>query len=276
MSRCESAKLPEPPSSLCPWPLSTLYLNNEPTAVRASGHTRFTGPTSSQAIALSVVNPVANRVSFFDVRLGTNQRIAEVSVGTEPNSIAITPDGTRAFVANTVSGTVTVRNLDRTVAPFGTISVGTEPYGLALTPTAQKLYVANARSNSVTVIDTPNYRVLKTITDVGFEPRGIALTNSGGTGTDTLETVYVTQFLALPTAADKIDGTDESKNGRVTIISAASDTITGEIVLNPIADTGFAAPVAADFKFVTGAYPNQLNNIAIRGRFAFVPSAETA
>ena len=33
-----------------------------------------------------------------------------------------------------------------------------------------------------------------------------------------------------------------------------------------------AAPAAADFRFVTGAYPNQLNNIAIRGRFAFVPS----
>src|SRR5262249_11496451 len=55
--------------------------------------------------------------------------------------------------------------------------------------------------------------------------------------------------------------------------------------LNPIADTGFkaagdalariappAAPTADDFKFVTGAYPNQLNNIAIRGRFAFVPN----
>ena len=230
----------------------TLYLNNEPTAVRAADPARFTGPTSSQTIALSaddavlgVVNPDSNSGSFFDFRPGTNQRIAEVRVGTEPNSIAITPDGTRAFVANTVSGTVTVMNLDRAVAAFGTIigtiPVGTEPYGLALTPTAQKLYVANARSNSVTVIDTTDYRVLKTITNVGFEPRGIAITNSGGTGADTLETVYVTQFLALPTAADKIDGSDDSKNGRVTIISAASDTITGEILLNPIADTGFNA-----------------------------------
>lgn len=151
------------------WPVAalTLYLNHEPTAVRAAGPTRFTGPTSSQTIALSaddallgVVNPDSNSVSFCDVRPGTNQRIAEVRVGTEP-------------------------------------------YGLALTPTAQKLYVANARSYSVTVIDTTDYRVLKTITNVGFEPRGIAITNSGGTGADTLETVYVTQFLALPTAADK-------------------------------------------------------------------------
>jgi uncharacterized protein (TIGR03437 family) len=167
---------------------------------------------------------------------------------------------------------------------LATIPVGTEPYGLALTPAATKLYVANARSNSVSVIDTANLRVTKTITNVGFEPRGIAITN-GGTGNDSVETVYVTQFLALPSAPDKIDGSDDAKNGRVTAISVASDTVTGEIVLNPVADTGFeaagdalkriappAAPVAADFKFVTGAYPNQLNNIAIRGRFAFVPN----
>src|SRR5207302_1219439 len=51
------------------------------------------------------------------------------------------------------------------------------------------------------------------------------------------------------------------------------------------ADTGFkaagdalariaapATPAPEDFKFVTGAYPNQLDSIAIRGRFAFIPS----
>ncbi|MFN0101762.1 MAG: hypothetical protein ACKV2U_06680 [Bryobacteraceae bacterium] len=273
----------------------TVFVNRDPTAVRAAGPTRFAGPTSSQTLALSaddavlaVVNPDNNSVSFFDTRPGTNQRIAEVRVGVEPNSVALTPDGTRAYIANTVSGTVTVMDLDRFQPAYGTtvttIPVGTEPYGLALTPSARKLYVANARSNSVSVIDTTTNRVIKTITDVGFEPRGIAITNAGA-GDDTIETVFVTQFLALPAAAGKIDGTDDAKTGRVTVISAASDTVTGEIALNPIADTGFAAagdslqriappaaPVAADFKFITGAYPNQLNNIAIRGKFAFVPS----
>jgi uncharacterized protein (TIGR03437 family) len=262
-----------------------------PQPVRAAGETRFVGPTSSQTLAISaddgvlaVVNPDNNSVSFFDTRPGTNQRIAEVRVGTEPNSVALKPDGTRAYVANTVSGTVTVLDLDRFKPEFGTVAatiqVGTEPYGLALTPNATKLYVANARSNSVSVIDTSTNRVIKTITDVGFEPRGIAITNSGGA--DSQETVYVTQFLALPVTPTTIDGADDSKNGRVTAISVASDTVTAEIVLNPMADTGFNAAgdalrriaVAAtpEFRFPTGAYPNQLNNIAIRGRFAFVPS----
>jgi len=270
------------------------YINQNPTAVRAAGETRFAGPASSQTLALSAdggvlasVNPDSNTVSFFDTRPGTNQRFAEVRVGVEPNSVALNLDGSRAYVANTVSGTVSVVKVDRTNQDFSilaTIQVGTEPYGLALTPAATKLYVANARSNSVSVIDTAGLRVLKTITNVGFEPRGIAITN-GGTGDDSIETVFVTQFLALPSAPGKVDGSDDSKNGRVTVISVASDSVTGEIVLNPMADVGFeaagdalkriappAAPVAADFKFVTGAYPNQLNNIAIRGRYAFVPN----
>ena len=254
---------------------------------------RFTGPTSSQPLALSaddgllaVVNPDNNSVSIFDTRTAANTRVALVNVGTEPNGVAVSPDGTRIYVANSVSGTVTFVSVDRASSLYGvttqTIPVGTEPYALALTPSGRKLYVANARSNSISVIDTSTNVVTKTIPDVGFEPRGIAITNNGGD--DALETVFVSQFLALP-AAGKQDGSDDAKTGRVTAISAGTDTVTGTVTLNPLADTGFkaagdalarvappATPVADDFKFTTGAYPNQLNTIAIRGRFAFVPS----
>ena len=56
-------------------------------------------------------------------------------------------------------------------------------------------------------------------------------------------------------------------------------------MINPIADSGFKAlgnalahipssspadPV--NFKFQTGAYPNQLNNVAIKGNFAYLPN----
>ncbi|MBZ5622968.1 MAG: beta-propeller fold lactonase family protein [Acidobacteriia bacterium] len=269
------------------------WVHTRPAAVSAQNAARFTGPTSSQPLALSaddwllaVANPDNNTVSIFDVRNGANTRVNQVNVGTEPNGVAVSPDGTRIYVANTVSGTVTVLAADRTTSSYGTgaitIPVGTEPYGLALTPSGKTLYVANARSNSVSVIDTATNQVIKTITDVGIEPRGIAITNNGGA--DSAETVYVTQFLALP-APGKQDGSDDAKTGRVTVISAATNTVTGTVTLNPLADTGFkaagdalarvpapATPAPEDFKFVTGAYPNQLNNIAIRGRFAFVPN----
>jgi uncharacterized protein (TIGR03437 family) len=233
---------------------------------------------------LLVANPDNNTVTLFDLKNG-NARLAEIPVGKEPNGVALSPDGSRGYVANTVDGTVSVLNINRTSAAYSqvtTIPVGTEPYGLALTPSGRKLYVTNARSNTVSVIDTSANYVTATIANVGPEPRGLAITNSGGD--DSLETVFVTQFLSLPVAG-KVDGADDAKAGHVTVISASTDTVISDVVINPIADTGFkaagdalqriappATPADADFKFVTGAYPNQLNNIAIRGKFAFVPN----
>ena len=121
---------------------------------------RFTGPTSSQPLALSAnaaflvaANPDNDSVSFFDLRGDRNRRVAVVPVQDEPNGVAFLPDGSKAFVANTVSGTVSVvpANLANGVVfkPTLHIPVGTEPYGLALTPNGSKLYVSNARSNTI-------------------------------------------------------------------------------------------------------------------------------
>ncbi len=258
--------------------------------VSAQPVTRFAGPTSSQPLALSgddaflaSVNPDGNTVSFFDLRLDRNRRLAEVPVQTEPNGVAMLPDGSKAYVANTVSGTVSVMilNLKNGLIqrPYKHIPVGTEPYGLALTPNGKKLYVSNSRSNTVSVIDTATDTVTKTIFNVGPEPRGVAITNDGDSD-DADETVYVTQFLSLPIAG-RPDGRDDAKAGHVTVISSATDLVTGTVTINPIANTGFNAdgdalaripPGSMTFAFATGAYPNQLNNIAVKGNFAFLPS----
>jgi DNA-binding beta-propeller fold protein YncE len=129
----------------------------------------------------------------------------------------------------------------------------------------------------VSVIDTATDTVVKTIA-VGPEPRGIAITNDGDAD-DADETVFVTQFLALPVAG-KSQGADDAKAGHVSIILTATNTLFGDSVLNPLLDTGFRAngdalgriPPGANFVFPTGAFPNQLNGIAIHGDFAFVPS----
>jgi YVTN family beta-propeller protein len=253
----------------------------------------FTGPTSSQPLALTAdnaflasVNPDNNSVSFFDLRLDRNRRLSEVPVQTEPNGVALLPDGSKAYVANTVSGTVSVIRLNIRNGiisqPYKHIPVGTEPYGLVLTPHGRKLYVSNARSNTVSVIDTLLDVVTATV-PAGIEPRGLAVTNDGDDD-DNDETLYVTQFLSLPIAG-KVDGQDDSKAGKVTIISTGSDAVTGTATVNPIADTGFKAtgdailrippgdPAnPANFTFLTGAYPNQLNNIAIKNGFAYLPN----
>ena len=230
---------------------------------------------------LAVANPDSNSVSFFDLRSDRNRKLAEVPVQTEPNGVAFMPDGKKIYVANTISGTVSVikANIANGVIskPTVHIPVGTEPYGLALTPNGKKLYVSNARSSSISVIDTASDTVTKTI-PVDAEPRGIAITNDGDAD-DLDETVYVTHFLSFPQVG-KVDGQDDAKAGRVSILSTATDTIVSVATVFPIADTGFLAagdaiariPPGANFIFPTGAYPNQLNNIGIKGGFAFIPN----
>jgi YVTN family beta-propeller protein len=256
--------------------------------VAAPGAARFAGATSSQTLALTadgrylaVANAENNSVSFFDLRADRNQKLAEVKVQSEPGSVAFLPDGSKAYVANTVSGTVSVIDVRRGYASLGRpvhVPVGTEPSAVVLTPNGKKLYVANARSNTISVIDTSTDQVVKTISGVGVEPRGLAVSNNGD-ASDSDETLYVTQFLALPVPG-KIDGADDAKAGHVTLIATGSDMVTGEVLVNPIADTGFKAAGDAlariapgtAFTFTTGAYPNQMATVAIKGSFAFLPN----
>src|SRR6266542_1339794 len=91
----------------------TLALATVPWVTRAATANRYSGPLSSQPLAISaddeilaVTNPDNNTVSFFDAKNG--RKFDEVAVQEEPNGVALTPDGTKAFVANTVSGTVSV------------------------------------------------------------------------------------------------------------------------------------------------------------------------
>ncbi len=263
-----------------------------PLASQGSAAARFSGPINSQPIALSaddsllaVCNPDNNTVSFFDVRGDANRKLGEIAVGTEPNGVALTPDGTRAYVANTVSGTVSVISVNRggRARVLTNIVVGTEPYGVAMTPNGTRVYVTNKNSNNVSVIDTRTNRVTATLGGVGFHPRGLAITNDGDSD-DTDETVFVSNFFSTP-VTNRLDGEDDSKLGFVFFFETRNNQGGRAIQLRPIADSGFKAAgdaigkiappatvTAADFRFTTGAYANQLNNLAVKDRFIYVPN----
>lgn len=277
---------------------SSIAFQGKVTAVQ--GVTRFAGATKSSPLALSgddtllaVVNPDNNTVSLFDVGGDRNQLLGSIDVGREPNGVAITPNGALIYVANTVDGTVSVLSVDRAAQPpakiIATLAVGTEPYGIAMAPNGTKAYVTNARSNSVSVIDTASNTVVKTIANlapaVGAEPRGIAITNNGNES-DADETVYITHFYSFANQG-KLDGEDDSKTGLVTKITTNNDSVSGQIVLKNMADTGFLATGDAINKleskeknrdgslkptFVTGAYPNQMQAIAVKNGFAYLPN----
>src|SRR6478672_2494890 len=72
-------------------------------------------------------------VSVFDIATGSAIG-SPISVGTGPFALAISPDGSRAYVANQTSADVSVIDT-ATNALVGTpIGVGTQPHGVALSP----------------------------------------------------------------------------------------------------------------------------------------------
>lgn len=91
--------------------------------------------------------------------------------------VAITPDGKRAFVADSNTGQVVP--IDVATNTAGTpIDVGFGPYAVAITPNGQRAYVTNSSDNTVTPIDLTTNTALSPI-PVGSFPRGIAITPDG-------------------------------------------------------------------------------------------------
>lgn len=107
---------------------------------------------------------------------------ASIPVGNGPEGVAITPDGTKAYVCNTEDGTVTPIDLT-TQTPGDPIDLATStPSLIAITPDGAKAYVTNADGH-LSVIDTGTDTVSATIS-VSSSLYGIAITPDG-------KTVYV-------------------------------------------------------------------------------------
>jgi YVTN family beta-propeller protein len=250
------------------------------------------GPRQSSPIALSGdntrlvnINPNGNSVSVFDVSGANPVKLAEIPVGTDPSSVAIQPNGIKAYVSNAFSGSVSVINL-AVLAVSNTITVGVEPQAVALSPNGTRLYVANAATNSLSVINTTTEMVVATVdlSAFGTSPQAIAVTNNGDAN-DTDETIFVALFFGQlrPGKTFLQEGQDDQREGRVVALSAATNTPLGSpnpVVLGPIASAGFNSngqlapavgltPTVAStnpqtFTTPTGAFPNQLAAIALQ------------
>ena len=105
-----------------------------------------------------------------------------ITVGDNPGSIAITPDGSKAYVTNFSSDTVSVISIASSTV-IATIPVGNEPSGVAVSPDGSKAYVANRNTgggnSSVSVISVASNTVTRTISlnvgtasAVAFLPNG--------------------------------------------------------------------------------------------------------
>jgi YVTN family beta-propeller protein len=207
--------------------------------LRAAPPEEFPQSTSSPIIITRddrqvwVVNPDNDSVSVINVHRDAHRKIDEIAVGEEPRFLAHTGKDRTVFVSNSRSGTVTMINVSSRKV-VRTIPVGTEPAGLAVTPDGNFVYVANFGSDDVAVLDAHSGDLLLRIAGVGPKPRAIAIHG---------DKVYVTHFLAeLRNDARSIvekEGRDDGKEGRVTVISRASNQVIGVVTLNPLANTGY-------------------------------------
>jgi YVTN family beta-propeller protein len=94
-------------------------------------------------------------------------KIAEVATGKMPSEVTFSADGSRAFVANTEDGTVTMIN-PATKAVMQAIAVGQDPIG-AWPGADGNMYVDNETGQSISVISVATGVVTATI-PLGFKP----------------------------------------------------------------------------------------------------------
>ncbi len=126
------------------------------------------GPTSVSVIDANPASPTYNTA------------IANVPYGvwTSPIGVAITPDGTKAYITLQFGG-VSVVDADPASSTYNqvvaTVGVGSTPFGVAITPDGKRAYVANSFSNTVSVIDTASNTQIAAV-GVGGYPVGIAIT----------------------------------------------------------------------------------------------------
>jgi YVTN family beta-propeller protein len=111
----------------------------------------------------------------------TNKIMSTIPVGQYPCGVAVTPDGSKIYVANGGSDSNNIVVIDTATQQVkDTILVGQSSCSVAVTPDGSKIYVANggSDSNSVIVIDTATQQVKNTI-PVKQCPCGVVITPDG-------------------------------------------------------------------------------------------------
>lgn len=267
--------------------IAALVWMNLPTGVEhitASAAT-FPGFPYSTPITLNnngnqlwVVSPDSdnNSVTVINITNDFGPVLAEIPVGVEPNSVAINGNDSRAYVANTVSGTVSVIDTN-TFKVIETINVGVEPRALCFTPNFTRLYVACSSSNDIHVINPNTNRVIRVISNPSFSNLYAMTITNDGDADDNDEFLYATNLFAEyvpgknPSPAD-----DLGKVGVVNVISTATDTFIDRSFLKSVKtdfkSNGRARNASSDavnpnpnpnvFDIDTFAFPNMLNSIA--------------
>ena len=150
-------------------------------------------------------------IAIVDSVTGKVKSTSPLPLSTVPTGLALSPDGTTLFVANSGSNDVTPVNavtgmaLTNSLGFAVRIPVGAAPAGLAFLPNGKTLYVVNSLDNTVCVIDAATDVVTGNFV-VGMHPVGAAVTPDGS------KLFVVNQF-----------------GGTVSVIATATNTVVNTI-----------------------------------------------
>lgn len=114
-------------------------------------------PVPAAALPYVYVTDPANS-SLYTIDAATNTIVRQISVLGGAGAVAVSPDGTRAYVAEYSAGAIAVIDTSRIGNPslnpvISTLAVGGNPVDLALGPAGRDLFVADAASATVEQFD---------------------------------------------------------------------------------------------------------------------------
>jgi YVTN family beta-propeller protein len=158
--------------------IGTIPVSGRPGEVRPRG--MAVSPDGRRIyVALSDFNPQleSNEDKVVAVEVESNKVVAEYRVGSNPERVALSPDGTQLWAANENAARATAFDL-RTGKILGEFQTGVEPEGVAVSPDGRFVYVTSETSHTVTVIDTKALKLVKHFL-VGHRPRFVVFARDG-------------------------------------------------------------------------------------------------
>jgi PQQ-dependent catabolism-associated beta-propeller protein len=105
------------------------------------------------------------RIAALDAH--TLKPLRDYAAGTDPECVAVAPDGQRLYLSNEDAGTASIVDV-ASGKHLATLVVGTEPEGVSVTPDGKWVYVTAETSNVLSIIDT---KAQKTAANILVDPR---------------------------------------------------------------------------------------------------------
>jgi gliding motility-associated-like protein len=202
-----------------------------------------------------VTNAALNNVSVINVT--TNAIVNTINTALAPQAVAISADGSRAYIVDETSSAVSVFNA-LTSLVIATIPVDYDgPTGIAVSPDGSRIYVTNftGGNGNVTVINTSTYYIIDQII-LTNTPWGITVSQDG-------TRLYVTMH-------------DDGDVNALVVIDAKTDTIIQNITVGR-SPSGVVTSPAGDRLFVANTVAGTVSviNTATFSVIATVPVGQS-